>query len=258
MAIVISDHLRWGQGPARDFGATSDTRRYELSSAPATAAPITMACWFNSGDTSSLQGLIQIASNFGNNNRFGLALNSGLVSAQTRTNNQAVADSASSYSANVWHHAAAKFATSSSRFAYLDGEPGSEDTNNRAPSGVDSATIGTRNGNTRPLDGLVYWPCVWDVALLDHEILELAKGRPPWEVRPESIVSMLEFYSLRDEADGSFWTEVNGPIPLAEPRRLAIEPPSAWVPTSAPPPVTTMVERTYPRGVSRGLLRGVA
>ena len=97
-----------------------------VGSTPVTAAPFSMAAWFNSDSDALQQAIISVGDTAGATNYFTLQArgNTGGDPVQVHVREgatSAVASTSSGYSANTWHHAAAVFASSSSHAVYLDG-----------------------------------------------------------------------------------------------------------------------------------------
>ena len=102
------------------------------------------------------------------------------------------ASTSTGYSTGVWTHAAAVFATTTSRTAYINGGSSGTSTSTRNnPSGLDSVSIG-RLGYSTPinyLNGRTAEVGVWNVELTATEIATLAKGVSPLLVRADALVS---------------------------------------------------------------------
>jgi hypothetical protein len=92
--------------------------------------------------------------------------------------------------ANVWHHGAAVFASSTSRTPYLNGVAGSTETTSKVPASVNRISVG-RLGRLAPIgymDGNIAEAAIWNVALTQAEISALATGALPVNVRPSALV----------------------------------------------------------------------
>jgi hypothetical protein len=157
------------------------------------------------------------------------------------------ADSTTGYSINTWHHACGVFASDSSRSAFIDG--GSKATNTTAISGVnnsDSAIIATQRTNgffTRYFLGRIAYPCIWNVALSDAEVLSLARGTHPSLVRPEAITALWDltggFSPEPDRFGGWDATLVNSPSVVDNPRIILPGRGRSFVSFGGAPPPTT-------------------
>ena len=167
----------------------------EKDTAPFTAEPFSMACWFYSDDITLGQSLIWVGDKDVHNHAQMLVLSGDQsgdpISAISRDSASiTVASTSTGYSANVWHHAAGVWADTDDRAAFIDG--GSKGTSgiNRSVSGEDRISIG-RNGDSTPdgyMSGRIAEAAIWNVALADAEIAALARGIKPNHIRPGNLV----------------------------------------------------------------------
>jgi hypothetical protein len=164
------------------------------SGALVTAVPLSIAAWFNSDDLTIDQIIFAINVAGSNDNAFALQLSGSVagdpVSALARTTASSAASTSSAYSTGVWQHAAAVFASATSRSAYLNG--GSKGTNavSRVPAGLNQMCMGARRGATTllPFSGMLAEVGVWNIALTDADVLALSTGISPLAVQPEYLV----------------------------------------------------------------------
>jgi len=161
---------------------------------PITAVPLTMACWINPDALAGSMGVMSLARN--NNsalNYFELAVSSdGTVRALTKeasTSGEAV--SAAGLSINNWHHIGMVTASSTSRYAYLNGVPGSHEETDKTPASISNAAIGSRmdSGPSRYFNGQIAECGWWNAALTTAEMAALAAGVSPLMIRPASLVA---------------------------------------------------------------------
>ena len=242
---------------ARNFIAAS-TQYLERDVAVATAVPITMACWFNSTLTATVQTLMWLGDKDSDVEYMRLNIGETASSVEAESRSTAAGPFQSSkgnYVANTWHHAAGVWATTTSRVAYLDGAAGAADTNAVTTLGIDRTSIG-RLARASPLhymSGLIAWPAFWGVALDASDIAKLACGASPLTVKPESLLQFWDWTGKETEfgINASPWlinvntTPVGGPGFLrTRIRRQAI----------ARPPVAALGGTTKPRSL---LLLGV-
>lgn len=187
---------------ARDFDGTN--QRLSSDTPALTAVPITMACWFNADDATKLQGLMclsELGTSPATGDFFGLDLRGDVAGDPVRATSYSgsaggndYASTSSGYSTGTWQHAAAVFATTTSRAAYLNGGSKGTDTASNTPSAgalertVIAARIST-SSDYYHFNGRIAEAAIWNVALTDAEILLLSLGYSPMFVRPASLVA---------------------------------------------------------------------
>lgn len=207
---------------ARTFVQAS-SEYMEIASAVISAAPITMACWFNSASTTLTQFLISIG-NSGSAAKFALSASGATggdpIQAFASGNS---ANSASAYSANVWNHAVALFESTTSRYAGLNGILGTQNTTSTTPSGLNRTAIGRRNDSSpgSHMSGVIAHPAIWNAALTQAEITALAAGMSPLLVRPASLVAywpLFGYASPEIDIRGRNELTLTGTTVAAEPR----------------------------------------
>lgn len=155
--------------------------------APVTAAPLTLACWAVHSAVAS--GVMMSLFDTGGTDYFQLGANSSgnVLAGAFSGGSVANASSGATYSADAWFHAAAVFASSTSRTAYIGGGNKGSNTTSKSPSSIDTLFVGIRNVSAA-------WPgylaeCgVWSVALSDDEINALSHGYSPMLIRPASML----------------------------------------------------------------------
>jgi hypothetical protein len=178
-----------------------------MASAIVSAEPITMACWFKTGNTTAAQNLICINSST-NNSRHVLQARGDvagdIIRAQSNNGGFGNADTSVGYSSNTWTHAAGVFAASNSRTAYINGGASGTNSSNISAQNLVQSSIaaqrfsGFANGVTF-FSGDIAEVGIWNAALTAEEIASLAKGMTCDKVRPQSLV----FYAplVRDLQD---------------------------------------------------------
>src|SRR3989337_1244952 len=130
-------------------GTYSSANYLRLASAPVTAMPLTLACWANTSTLANPQALLALIYTAGSAaipDGWGLALEvtTGRVKAQALDGvGGSVAFSATGLTAATWNHCAAVFNSATSRYAYLNGAIGSENTTSRIPTTTGTTTIGS-------------------------------------------------------------------------------------------------------------------
>jgi hypothetical protein len=206
---------------AGDFVSGTPSYLEIASSFGLTALPVTMMSWFvPDSSLSNTSHLVCLGGAAATNVQ--LALRSGtnggnLVRASSTSSaiNTDVAASATSWGATGMrrpHHAAAVFATTTRRVAYLDGIPGADNTASNAPNfanfSVCNVGIQTFNGS-RSLgnDGRQWGAAMWRAALTPEEIRAVYFGVSPLKIRRASLLFYLPLETdFRDYANGNVFT----------------------------------------------------
>jgi hypothetical protein len=208
----------------------SGTGQYlTTSGAVLTAAPLTMACWGIHGATGVLDYAMMLGVSGATNNRFVLGVN---ASDQVFMESAAASASSAVTTATVptsgWQHFAGVTASATSRFAYLNGTPGSVQTTSRVPSGINMLRVGAGGTASSLWTGTIAHCAVWNVALTDAEIAALAAGLSPLAMRPGALVAYWP-YMGRDTAD----IDIVGRFDLTNTSTTsgADEPRLLWMPT---------------------------
>jgi hypothetical protein len=186
---------------ARNFNGT--TAFIEHGAAPGvTALPISIACWFRKTNANTNTALIAVGQNPGPARvQLDLRSDASVGAASVNVSNLADVATKGSHSANVWHHGAAVFTSSTSRTAYLDGVAGTVNTGSNLNGTPDNTCIGARYATTfggfHPGD--IAEAAIWNVSLTAAEIAAMAKGVSPRLIRPTARV----FYAplIRDVLD---------------------------------------------------------
>lgn len=183
------------------------TNQYlSTSSSPASATPMTIACWVTSSVAGGSPVSVGVSSG---NNRNAIAttnISSGNIAfsviAVGPSGNATATSPTVSGGSGAWVHVAAVYASSTSRTAYANGSAGTENTVNIGTQATaNSIVMGARWNNTLGayLNGSLADVGVWNVALTAAEIASLAKGVSCRLIRPQSLV----FYAplVRDLVD---------------------------------------------------------
>lgn len=165
----------------------------EYAGAVVSAAPFTIVGWCRADAIGRWQGILWIGDKDVTNEFFVLTLdNVNKVRATAQTAGGASsAITTTTVSANTWHHVAAVYAAANDRRAYLDG--GGKGTNavNRVVAGADRTSIGRWADSTPDgyFSGRIAEAAIYNVALTDDEIAQLATGASPLLVRPDALVA---------------------------------------------------------------------
>lgn len=200
---------------AYNFGGANQSI---TAGATVTAYPLTLAAWFNRNASPSATPLFLVTVDFSGGTQFhGIALDAGSNNVSARTNaggSLGTAISTTTFTTNVWNHAAGVFDSSTLRTVYLNA--GGEQTSgtNLTPSSINNTTIGGRYASSSLgnfANAIIAEVGIWSAALTQPEIASLSKGVTCNLVRPQSLV----FYAplirnLQDAKGGLTLTNNNG------------------------------------------------
>ncbi|MDZ4250286.1 MAG: LamG-like jellyroll fold domain-containing protein [Candidatus Nanopelagicales bacterium] len=200
----------------RDFDGS--TQYLENLNAALTAAPATMACWFNRAAVGG--GALMGIGSSSVDEYFGInLLSTGKVRACTKSSTGISCSTHDTVlTEGEWGHAAAVFASASSRTAYFNGSAATTSTVSRTPASLDQMRIGAISEKTLGayFDGLLAHCAIWNVALTAEEIARLALGVHPVQVRPDALVCCPPIWGRTDpEPDivgGFHMTLVGSPL----------------------------------------------
>lgn len=186
-----------------------------VASAPATAAPITIAAWFRKSGTATKNGIFLLNAFTGNvndNTAFGFYFGaSSSVRGYIQSSSTVFADFAAtgSYTTNSWGHACVVFATSTSRTIYRNGENSATSTSSISPANIARLEIASFN-NSSHFDGQFAEIGIWNAALTANEVVSLSKGFACNRVRPQSLIFYLPLIrTMQDLAKGVSVTNNN-------------------------------------------------
>ena len=210
----------------------------------ATETPLTMACWFKHG-SGVVDSLMMHVDASEPDNYFLMLLDaSDNVVASHRQDGSPSDATKGAFTADAWQHAGAVFVSTASRFAYLNGVAGTENTTlDEQLTGIDRFAIGAFRDSSPGgyYEGPIAEAAVWSVALTTAEMAILAAGYSASFVRPASLVfydRMIRLDSGGDSHDivgGLTMTGFNTPTTGNHPR--IIRPSGLYVPaflTAAP------------------------
>jgi len=175
-----------------------------VASAPVTAVPLTMACWFRSDDATISQRLLELHNSGVSGDNFSLSAQGATAgdpvafASTTTAGGGSVANTTTGYSANTWHHACGVTSAVNDRAVYIDGGSKGTNTGSKTPSGINSFNVG-RRGGTSPgvyFSGRVAEVGIWNVALSDVEVAALARGIAPPYIQPAALVGYWPVWGL--------------------------------------------------------------
>lgn len=179
------------------------SERLDVSSAPVTDYPLSMACWFRMDAPPSTIERFSFCMIDNGTNFISLAINNDpdrdiIVSIDGQNNG--VSAGGGAQNPNQWYHACGVYASATDRAIFLDGANKGTDTTSRAfPTSADSMEIGdnTLNSGFSPMDGRICELACWNATLTDEEVAVLGRGFSPLFIQPQNLV----FYApmVRDE-----------------------------------------------------------
>lgn len=222
LCLILSLLLAVPSGEAaRAYSTTSTYTR--VSSALVTAAPLTMACWFNLANTTAEHSLMGIFDVGGDVDYFMLLARGDVggdpVAAVARRSSQGIANSTAGYTANTWQHAVGVFTSSTSRTVYLNGSNSATDTTSIVPAGLDRTTVGMRDrAAPTAMSGSIAEAAIWNVALDAAEVAALAKGMSPRFIRPAALVYYAPLVREVRDLKGNAVTDTSSQSSLDHPR----------------------------------------
>jgi hypothetical protein len=211
--------------------ASASSQYLSATSAPVTAAPLSIACWFYPLNVTANMSLVCLENSVGTE-RFILQLLGATAGDPLQYSVAQVGMSSGSalsttgYSANQWSHGCGVETSAASRTVYLNGGNSATNTTSRTPASIGRLKIGELNFNgTSPanlLNGYMAEVGIWNAALTAAEVASLAKGMSCDKVRPQSLV----FYAplvrdLIDQKGGLTITNNNSATVAQHPRIYA-------------------------------------
>lgn len=209
------------------------------SSTPVTAAPLTLACWAYLNNITAQHSLVAIPRSNNSIDYFTLdaAGNVGgdpLHATARDSGTSASAATSAGYSASTWFHAAAVFASATSRTVYLDGGSSGSNATSIVPASLDRVSVGYlgRSSPVNYADGLIAEVGIWNAALAAADIARLASGFSPVLIRPDALVA---YYPLLDVTDPQLTRVGTGPsLAFTNTPTLGSHHPTVYYPTGTP------------------------
>jgi hypothetical protein len=207
------------------YNLTATSSQYlSTASAPATATPLTLACWFRPTNVADTGYVLSIGAAAANDSYSIYHGSSNLFAVTTDTASNQSTRTISGLS-NTWIHACAVFSANNNRQIYANGTAGTANTTTRNPANIAAFRIGSvyfggaigfyANANIAEVG-------IWNAALTAAEVASLAKGMTCDKVRPQSLV----FYAplvrdLQDVRGGLTITNNNAATVATHPRVYA-------------------------------------
>lgn len=230
---------------AFSFTAAS-SHKIEAASVPLTAAPVTVACWFNGTDGC----VCSLADTGSDNNYFELitTTSDNKVTWSSRAGTETLAQSTTTWTDNVWSHACGIEASATDRRAFLNGGGKGTDATSKTPAGIDSLGIGflARASDADFYQGLIAEVGIWNVALTDAEVAVLAAGYSPLCVQPQSLVFYAPLVRAAQDIRQARALTVTGASAANHPRQFYRTSPQVFM---VPSTATTLVHTLPLMGV---------
>ncbi len=205
------------------YSLNGSTQSISGASAPATAAPLTLALWSNVTSL-TVDGMFLSLGAGAGTHFFGLwseGTTAGDPISAALNGGSSAGSFSGSQTANTWQHVCGVYTSATARTGYYNGVAGTANTANQTPSGISVMGIGVRRRSTDDfrLPGSVGEVAIWNAALEAEEVAALAKGFKPQRIRPQSLV----FYAplirnLIDIDRGLALTNNNGATVANHPR----------------------------------------
>lgn len=216
-------------------GVFSIANYLKIDSGIITATPLTIAARVYPTAVTSHQfiaGLYYTSAGIGTAHdgwAFRIAITTGNIEAICGNGvTNATAVSASGVTTNAWNHIVAKFVSSTSRYAYLNGVAGSQNTGNIAPSAnPDKTAIGVQIREDGSLNQAATASRIaevgfWNTDLTDAEIAALAKGVSPLLIRFQNLVA---YYPLiRGDSSGDEPNPKDAAYKMTEQGTISVQP----------------------------------
>jgi hypothetical protein len=194
-------------------------------SAPVTAEPLTISCWYRPTSTPGVNVVVSINGATGND-RFMLVVRSSDMQAiriDTAGSATTAVSAVSTNNAGEWVHLLGVFGSSGENIAaYRNGAVGTPVTNPGTSITVNRILIGARlSGGAAGAfaNGDIAEVGVWNVALSAAEIAALSKGVTPARVRASNLAYELRLIrTIQDLRRGLVMTNTNGATVSPHPR----------------------------------------
>lgn len=181
--LTLTNGPTWATGPngtGQALSLTAASSQYaQYSGAVVTAVPLTMACWFNVNNVTGDHCLVSLGAS-GSEDYFGLIANGSIAGDPIRAPvrqgaSGAFGETTTSFSAGVWSHACAVFATNANRTAYLNGGGAGSDTTSLTPASMALTGVGRLSRLTPAFytDGRITDVRIYNRALSADEVLAL-------------------------------------------------------------------------------------
>jgi hypothetical protein len=175
---------------ARTFASASTESLYNDTNLG--GLPLSFSCWFYGASWAVDQSLIFVGDQTTSAVYFLLFVNNGGPNLSARCEDAVAQGDAlgGAPATNAWQHGGGVFASTTSRTAYLNGTPGTEETTSVADITPTRVSIGVLDETTPAdyMDGQIADAAIWNAALTDAEMAALAAGASPLSIRPGNLI----------------------------------------------------------------------
>jgi len=235
LVLLLALFMWVGQARASAVLERVNSEYFSIASALVTAYPFTFAVWVKATDETSDHVLLGVGKSAAADDFHGLDLNGSsgdYCRARTRAGGaSAVQAIDGNYTANTWHLCVGVYTNATSRKAQLDSGDPTENTTSQTAVGMNQTILGKspHSALSSFCDCKLAHVAIWDVALTDVELDQLAGGVNPQDIQAGNLV---EYWSLATDANGlngNNWTPntTSGAITYDTGDNPAVNPPAS-------------------------------
>lgn len=213
---------------AYDFDGTDDYMESALGANY--DVPKTIACWFNSNNSTVAYTLVSLSGGSTSENlspalALRLSTTATVLATTAASGGLSNANTTATYTQGNWHHAAAVWPSAASRTAYLDGADTTQSASRSTGGALDNLILGQGSGGTynpsQPFNGKLAEVAVWDVALTAAEIQSLVDGFRPSLIRPDKLLWYIPLVRQVQDLRSGLTITNSATAVATHPRRIA-------------------------------------
>lgn len=199
----------------------SSLQRLERTSAVITGYPYTIAAWvYDDGTSTSFPFLVSCSTSGTTVQATRIPL---FITDTGKIGSASNVETSTTRPTNTWFHACGVHSSATNHAVFLNGGgKGTSATNFTFPTGMNRTSINAWNAGVNVgIAGNIAHVAIWNVALDDAEVLELANGLIPTRIRPQSELSYwacnardsgeIDPFSLNDMTNYSSTSNANEP-----------------------------------------------